>query len=197
MARDTSEKREALRTRLIDIAERRIAEGGLEVIKARELAREAECSVGAIYNVFGDIRELVLAVNGRTFQRIGETVGAASHERIPSPEATLVALSTAYLHFAIENRLLWRALFDVELSEAAGVPDWYLAELDQLFTYISIPLAQVYPDYSATDIGLMTRTLFSSVHGIVLLGLENRISSVPSAELERMIELLLTNISTR
>ncbi|MEM8592976.1 MAG: TetR/AcrR family transcriptional regulator, partial [Pseudomonadota bacterium] len=124
MARDTAEKREALKARLTDIAERQIAEGGLEVVKARELAKEAGCSVGAIYNVFGDIRELILAVNSRTFKRIGTTVGAASHEKSETPEETLVTLSTAYLHFAIENRLLWRALFDVELTEESGVPEW-------------------------------------------------------------------------
>ncbi|MEM9438502.1 MAG: TetR/AcrR family transcriptional regulator [Pseudomonadota bacterium] len=197
MARDTAQKREALRTRLIDIAESRIAEGGLETLKARDLAKEAGISVGAIYNVFGDIRELVLAVNGRTFKRIGETVGAASHARSPSPEQTLVALSTAYLHFAIDNRLLWRALFDVELTEESGIPDWYMAELGRLFAFISEPLAKVYPDYGPEDIELMTRALFSSVHGIVILGLENRISGVPSRELERMIELVLTNIAAR
>ena len=41
----------------------------------------------------------------------------------------------------------------------------------------------------------MTRALFSSVHGIVLLGLERRISGVPPEKLERMIELVLSNIA--
>ncbi|MEL6549388.1 MAG: TetR/AcrR family transcriptional regulator [Pseudomonadota bacterium] len=197
MARDTTEKREALRTRLIDIAERRIAEGGLASLKARDLAQEAPCSVGAIYTVFGDLKAIALAVNGRTFKRIGETVGAASHQKGLPPEETLVALSTAYLHFATENPALWRALFDIELTEQDEVPDWYLAELKQLFGFIAAPLAQVYPEYSEADIALMTRALFSSVHGIVLLGLERRISGVPLEELERMIELVLTNIATR
>ena len=197
MARDTAEKREALKTRLIDVAERQIAAGGLDTLKARELAKEAPCSVGAIYNVFGDLHELALAVNGRTFKRIGETVGAASHRDSDTPEATLVALSTAYLHFAIENPKLWRALFDVELTEDMNVPEWYIEELRQLFTFIAVPLREVYPEYSPEDIELMTRALFSSVHGIVLLGLERRISGVPTDQLERMIELVLSNIAAR
>ncbi|MEM1237465.1 MAG: TetR/AcrR family transcriptional regulator [Pseudomonadota bacterium] len=197
MARDTAEKREALKTRLIDIAERQIAEGGLDTLKARDLAKEAPCSVGAIYNVFGDLHDLTLAVNGRTFKRIGETVGAASHAGSDTPQDTLIALSTAYLHFAIANPRLWRALFDVELTEETGVPDWYLAELKQLFDFIAAPLREVYPEYSPEDIELMTRALFSSVHGIVLLGLERRISGVPPEKLERMITLVLSNIAAR
>ncbi|MEM1234270.1 MAG: TetR/AcrR family transcriptional regulator [Pseudomonadota bacterium] len=195
MARDTAQKREALRTRLLDIAEARIADGGLDVLKARDLAAEAPCSVGAIYNVFGDLKDIALAVNGRTFQRIGQSVGAAVHERNLPPKETLIALSHAYLHFATENPRLWRALFDLELTEDANVPDWYLAELRQLFTYIAAPLREVFPSYSDTDIELMTRALFSSVHGIVLLGLERRISGVPPEKLERMIELVLSNIA--
>ena len=197
MARGTSEKHAALRERLTDIAEARVAEGGLSALKARDLAKAAECSVGAIYNVFGDLNALVLAVNGRTFKRIGEKVGAASHAKALSPEDTLVALSTAYLHFAADNPRLWRALFDIELTEADDVPEWYLLELKRLFSYIAGPLAKVYPDYSDQDIELMTRALFSSVHGIVLLGLEQRISGVPFEKLERMIALVLKNIATR
>lgn len=195
MARDTAEKHEALRTRLIDIAERRIADGGLDVLKARDLAKEAPCSVGAIYNVFGDLRDIVLAVNGRTFKRIGETVGASVRDQNLAPRDTLIALSLAYLDFATKNPRLWRALFDLELTEDAEVPDWYRAELRQLFAYIAAPLTRVYPNYSDTDVELMTRALFSSVHGIVLLGLERRISGVPHDKLERMIELVMTNLT--
>ncbi|MEM6342162.1 MAG: TetR/AcrR family transcriptional regulator, partial [Pseudomonadota bacterium] len=38
---------------------------------------------------------------------------------------------------------------------------------------------------------------FSSVHGIVLLGLENRISAVPEAQLEYMIALLLRSATQK
>jgi len=41
----------------------------------------------------------------------------------------------------------------------------------------------------------MVRALFSSVHGIVLLGLENRISGVPRERIEDMISQVLTQIT--
>ena len=195
MARDTAEKHEALRTRLIDIAEARIATGGLEVLKARDLAREAGCSVGAIYTVFGDLEAIALAVNGRTFHRIGTSVSAAIAGRTLPPRETLIALSHAYLHFAAANPRLWRALFDIKLTEDTQVPPWYLAELNRLFAFIAAPLREVFPSYSAADLELMTRALFSSIHGMVLLGLERRISGVPPEKLERMIELVLSNIT--
>ncbi len=77
MAAKTEMRKAALKERLLDIAERRIAEGGLAALRARDLAAEAECSVGAIYNVYDDLNALVMAVNGRTFRALGKAVTKA------------------------------------------------------------------------------------------------------------------------
>lgn len=195
MARNTEAKRAALRETLTDLAEQRIASQGLASLRARDLAKEAGCAVGAIYIAFGDLNQVVLAVNGRTFHRIGLAVGSAIQGQNLTPKDTLIILSHAYLRFAAENPRLWRALFDVELTDDDALPDWYREELGLLFSFISEPLSQVFPDMAAPDLDLMTRALFSSVHGMVLLGLERRVSGVPIAQLERMIELVLSRVT--
>jgi hypothetical protein len=98
------------------------------------------------------------------------------------------------LAFAAENTRLWRALFDVQ-AEEAEVPDWYRAALDDLFSNIATPVAEIYPDKAPEDLVLMVRALFSAVHGIVLLGLENRISGVPVDQIERMISEVLSRLT--
>ncbi len=100
-------------------------------------------------------------------------------------------MSLAYLNFAAANPKTWRTLFDIRMSTEMAVPDWYMAELGRLFGYIAGPVSECFPDMPEDEVNLMTRALFSSVHGIVLLGLENRISGVPGDELERMIALVL------
>jgi len=197
MARDTKKRRDDLRERLIDIAEDEIREHGIASLRARKLAEQAGCAVGAIYNVFDDMTGLVLAVNGRTFHRMGANVMATVADMpSASPVDRLVAIAGGYLQFASDNPNLWRALFDIEMTSDRDVPEWYMKELGQLFTIISGPLAELNPDSSAQDIDLMTRTLFSSVHGIVLLGLERRISGVPLERMEQMIEYLLRNVTS-
>ena len=191
-------RREELRTRLIDIAEARIRCDGLGAVKARELAREADCAVGAIYNVFSDLNGLVMAVNGRTFQALGRAVAASVAAAPPNaPQAELITMSHAYLRFAAENTNLWRALFDLEMSTEMDVPQWYLAELGKLFALIAAPLAKIFPNYTRPELELMTRALFSSVHGIVLLGLQKRISGVPLDKIEDMIAILLSNVTSQ
>lgn len=196
MARNTEERRTKLREKLIDIAEARIAEEGLSAIKARALAQEAGAAVGAIYTVFDDLTDLILEVNGRTFKRLGVAVSEAAHAAADeTPSDHLVALGLAYLQFAKTETLAWRTLFEVELTEGHAVPGWYLAEMQKLFSYIGRPVTALYPDLGEADSQLMVRALFSSVHGIVWLGLERRISGVPTEELPRMIELTLRNLS--
>ena len=197
MAGKVEARREALREKLIDIAEETIAAEGMDAIRARDLAREAGCAVGAIYNVFADIAEIVIAVNGRTFRKLGKVVAASTRAAPDDPVEQLIAMSNAYLRFAIENPKLWRTLFDIQMSTQSEVPAWYLQELAALFENISRPLSRLFPGWSPDRIDLMTRTLFSSVHGIVLLGVENRISGVPRDRLEQMISLLLRNITTQ
>lgn len=196
MARDTAKRREDLRERLLDIAEAEITRNGLASLRARSMAEEAGCAVGAIYNVFDDMTGLVLAVNGRTFRRMGvfvsDTIKANPDD---TPTDCLVRIAKAYLAFASENPNLWRALFDVEMSTEGKVPAWYLDELGRLFSIISGPVSDLNPDASAAQVDLVTRTLFSSVHGIVLLGLERRISGVPRERMEDMIEYLLRHVT--
>lgn len=185
--------RDELRARLIEIAEARIHAEGISGLRARDLAREAGCALGAIYNVFSDLNQLVLAVNGRTFLRLGDQVRrtVAAHPD-PDPIAQLIAMAEGYRAFAVQNRNAWLALFDLRMSSDADVPEWYWQEMAALFEIIAAPLRQLNPESSAEELDLLVRALFSAVHGIVLLGVEKRISGVPDDRVEQMLALLIT-----
>ncbi|MDX8350909.1 TetR/AcrR family transcriptional regulator [Cognatiyoonia sp. IB215182] len=197
MATKTELRRQELRDNLIAIAERTIAQKGLTALRARDLASEAGCAVGAIYNVFGDLTDLVLAVNARTFHRLGADVAEALADAPEEPVEQLVIMAQAYHRFAAANHLSWRAMFDVERAPGETAPDWYLQEMGQLFTYISDPLAVIFPDYASHDLALLTRALFSSVHGIVLLGLDEASAGVPPDDIDRMIALVLRQMTAK
>lgn len=196
MSNKVEERRNALRVTLIDKAEARIAADGLAALRARDLAKDAGCSVGAIYNVFGDLNDLVMAVNARTFRNLGAAVTASFKGKSITSRDRLIVMSHAYLHFAEEHTMLWRALFDLNMSTDAAVPEWYVQELLSVFAYIAEPLREIFPDWPEEKIGLMTRALFSAVHGIVLLGLEKRISGVPLDRIESMIAIVLGNVTS-
>lgn len=194
MAGKVAARRAELKVKLIEAAEAQIVAGGLASVKARDLAKEAGCSLGAIYNVFDDLHDLILEVNGRTFLKLGQKVESSVADTDASPRGRLILMSNAYLDFAAENANLWRALFDIRMPATGPVPGWYLESLGKLFANIRAPLAELFPEMDDSALELMTRAMFSSVHGIVLLGLENRISGVPQDNIRQMIAQVLSRI---
>src|SRR5882762_4959962 len=149
MARQ-SDHHAVLRERLIDAAERTIAANGLAGLRARDLAREAGCAVGTIYNVFEDLDELILCVGSRTLAMLDTALGAVRLAlTYGSPEDAaddLVRLALAYLEFAAEHTVRWRALFEHRVSEDRPLPQWFVDQQHALFAQVERPLVTLLPD---------------------------------------------------
>ena len=190
-----SERRQAQLGALIDAAERRIAEGGMASLKARDLAADIGIALGGLYNIVADLDELSLRVSSRTLARLGEALTATS-EALPlqtkaDAVTRLVAIAHAYLHFARDNLRLWRTLFEVRLAAGTALPAWAADDQLRLFRHVADPLALLVPDMDEAQQTLAARTLFAAVHGIVTLGLEERLVAVPLTALEAQIEWLV------
>jgi AcrR family transcriptional regulator len=181
------ERREKLRTDLILAAERMIAERGLAGLKTRDLAREIGCANGAVYNLVADVDELILRVGSRTLRRLDEALSAAERAGEPSPQETLVRIAIAYCDFAAENLELWRALFEHRMEADKALPDWSIDDQMQLFRHIYRPLAALFPKRGAEELGITARSLYSAVHGMVALGLEQKLVAVPLPALRKEI----------
>jgi AcrR family transcriptional regulator len=179
-------RRAELREKLIDAAERLIEAHGLSGVKARPLAEAANCALGAIYNVFPDLDALILAVSARTLERLDAHLApvlADAEKAGSSPTDTarrgLLDLALAYLDFAYAHRASWRALFEHRLPEGRSVPEWLIADQARLFGKVEALLAPLLPSMSDADRALTARSLFSAVHGLVLLGLEEKLTAMP------------------
>lgn len=189
-SKKTPDRRAALRERLLDAGERAIAAGGLQNLKARELAAEAGCAVGAIYNVFDDLDEMILRIGSRTLALLENTLAAPAAGASPDAADDLARLAHGYLEFARTHKLLWRALFEHRLSGDRAVPSWFLEDQNRLFALLDAPLARLLPGEPAPARALLARTLFSAVHGIVSLGLEEKLAPMPAKTLDAQLERL-------
>ncbi|QPF91087.1 TetR/AcrR family transcriptional regulator [Bradyrhizobium commune] len=185
------ERREKLRSDLILAAERMIADRGLAGLKTRDLAREIGCANGAVYNLVADVDELILRVGSRTLLRLDDALSAAENAAVPSPRGTLVRIAIAYCDFAAENLELWRALFEHRMAADKIVPDWSIDDQMQPFRHIYKPLALLLPKRSPEELGITARSLFSAVHGMVALGLEQKLVAVPLPALRDEIAVLV------
>src|SRR5512144_1479978 len=191
MMSKTLERRAKQLESLILAAETAIAARGLTGLKSRELAAEIGVANGAVFNLVDDMDELILRVGSRTLARLDAALSAAESDGAPSPAETLVRIALAYCDFAAENLELWRALFEHRMAPEKPVPEWAVEEQMNLFRHIYHPLANLFPERTPAELGVTARSLFSAVHGMVLLGLEQKLIAVPVSALRKEIAAIV------
>jgi AcrR family transcriptional regulator len=185
------ERRAKQRKELILAAERSVAAAGLAGLKTRDLAREIGVANGAVYNLVEDVDELILRVGSRTLARLDASLTSAESDGPASPRETLVRIAVAYCDFAAENLELWRALFEHRMAPGKPIPEWASSEQMDLFRHIYRPLAELFPQRTPAELGVTARSLFSAVHGMVLLGLEQKLIAVPVEALRKEIATIV------
>jgi AcrR family transcriptional regulator len=186
------ERREKFRAALILAAEGTIAVKGLAGLKTRDLAREIGVANGAVYNLVEDVDELILKVGSRTLARLDAALSAAEQSEPASPAKQLVRVAIAYCDFAADNLELWRALFEHRMAPGKPVPEWAIREQMELFRHIYAPLAELFPKHSSDELSIRARSLFSAVHGMVALGLEQKLIAVPIGALRHEIATIVS-----
>ncbi len=189
----TAERRQALRSALIEAADMRIAKDGLSALTARTVASDVGCSVGAIYNVFEDLDGLIMAVNSKTLARLDREIATSlsSVSEDQSPVESLVAIGLAYCRFAAQHPRLWSALFEQGQKTDRVIPDWHMDEHIRLFTHVLTILKELAPEQSDEQTWSQARLMFSAVHGVVSLGMHELFIAVPSDEIEMQVEVLV------
>jgi hypothetical protein len=145
-----------------------------------------------------DLDDLIFAVNSRTLTALERDLAVAEQVSGVAQEATavdrLVRLGTAYLTFAATHTLRWRALFEHRPPQGKLQPDRYLDEQRQLFRLVEEPLGELQPHLSSERRALVARSLFSAVHGMVMLGLEEKLQTLPLASLREQVAFIVSTI---
>ena len=143
-----------------------------------------------LYNAVQDLDQLVMLVNSRTLERLGNALRAAvTSEQVPAE--TMQALARTYVEFAESDTNLWSAIFNHRLPEGTEVPDWHGAEYAVLIKEIIAPLSLMRPDLDVTQLRFRAQTMFAAVHGVVQLSIHGRFVGTPREMLASEVEALL------
>ena len=169
---------------MLGTARRIISAKGLISLKVRDVAEAAECSIGSVYNEFGDFDGLILTVNRETIQRLTEKLRAVPDA---DPRAQLHGLAGGYLEFATDHANLLRSLFEHRMEEGRPFPQDILSMVMEAFALMYPPFFRLLPNRNPAEVALIARTMFSAVHGIITLGLEERMIAVPPAKLRQQL----------
>lgn len=174
MGRRSSHTAEELRELIVEASTALITEGGLCSLSAREVARRIGYSPGTLYNVFENLDDLVLTIEGRLIDGL-----AAELDRVPqigSPQEQALALGRAYMKYTSEKPKLWNLLFEHHLPPGRDVPVWYHQKIDGLMQRVEFAIAPLMPDSKPEVVKRTAQVLWAGVHGITSLATADKLS---------------------
>lgn len=167
MARRSDHTRKELWRLALDASKRIVEKEGLRGLRARQIARDIGYTIGTLYNLFEDLDDLIMHMNGETLDQLMEACSKVELTQDPSMDLEL--LVQRYLRFTHENPKLWNAVFEHKLPEDRPVPDWFSEKVSSLLQIIERALAPILSGRSPDEIHLHARILWMSLFGMTVL----------------------------
>jgi AcrR family transcriptional regulator len=141
--RDAGDGRAAQRSMALEAAARIVAADGLRALTARRLAEAVGCSVGTLYNLFGNTDAVVRALNLETLRALDAALAAAWARPAATAQQAVLGIARAYLDFTAAHRPRWAAV--LEFAPAASHPETDDA-IDALVARVDAALAPLCAD---------------------------------------------------
>jgi AcrR family transcriptional regulator len=111
----------ALRAHVVDVALATLASDGVSGLTTRNVARQAETSTPAVYELFGDKAGLVRELFFEGFRRLRQRLDRL--ETTDDPRADLLKVLRAYREFVRDNPELAQVMFSRSFADFDPGPD--------------------------------------------------------------------------
>ncbi|GHB17009.1 TetR/AcrR family transcriptional regulator [Salinicola rhizosphaerae] len=172
MARPRQHAPDALHAQVMAACDAWLRESPVHTLSLRSLARDVGCAPSTLLKLYGSFSNLLQYVNIETLDRMG---AAVAHLEDAAPEPQLKALALAYWQFAQHEPHRWQMLFEFPLAEEGELDERQNHIIEALFVRVEAALTHHQPRLDEATARRMARTLWGSVHGLVQLGLNDRL----------------------
>lgn len=189
MGRRSVHTADELRELILEASTELIKETGYTGLSAREIARRINYSPGTLYNVFENLDDLVLTIEGRLLDRLLEALAQSADGADPSERVHLLA--ARYLKFTHDNPRLWNLLFEHHLPSGREVPAWYQEKLESLLGEVERALTPLMEGVDPKAIRRSARVLWSGVHGITSLSTAEKLAIIPKDSAGELLDNLI------
>lgn len=192
MARPRQHAPDALHAQVMHACDEWLAQQPVHGLSLRALAREIGCAPSTLLKLYGSFNNLLQHVNVETLARLQRMITALDDD---APEPWLRSLAHAYWCFAEKACYRWQLLFDYPLAQEGELDQRQSDLIQALFTQVESSLKTYQPALDDLEARRLGRTLWGSVHGLVQLGLNERLGYWQGQQL-KVDELLDQLVST-
>lgn len=191
MARRNDHTREQLVSLTLDTVKAFLEENTHHELSLRKVANMIGYVPSTLVNVFGNYNLLLLHAIAQTLDELSEQANTVVSKTTNSKDA-LYELAFCYHDFAQQHPYRWQLIFQHNMN-GDQLPEWQAERIDNMTGMLESLLAELAPYRSKQEVLQASRVLWSGVHGITLLSVDDKFFSSEPIDGKELINNLISN----
>lgn len=191
MARRNDHTREQLISLTLDTVKAFLEENTHHELSLRKVANMIGYVPSTLVNVFGNYNLLLLHAIAQTLDELSEQAKTVVSKTTNSKDA-LYELAFCYHDFAQQHPYRWQLIFQHNMN-GDQLPEWQAERIDNMTGMLESLLAELAPSRSKQEVLQASRVLWSGVHGITLLSVDDKFFSSEPIDGKELINNLISN----
>tara|TARA_Y100001956_G_C4126800_1_gene190583 strand:+ start:1469 stop:2059 length:591 start_codon:yes stop_codon:yes gene_type:complete len=191
MARRNDHTREQLIALTLDTVKDFLEENSYHELSLRKIANMIGYVPSTLVNVFGNYNLLLLHVVAKTLDELSEEAKLVVGES-QDHKAALYQLAYCYHDFAQKHPHRWQLIFEHNMN-GETLPEWQAQRIDSMTGMLEHLLRVLAPERSEDEVLKASRVLWSGVHGITLLSVDDKFFAADPIDGKELIDNLLSN----
>ncbi|PSW21531.1 TetR/AcrR family transcriptional regulator [Photobacterium sanctipauli] len=189
MARRNDHTREELVNMTLEQVKNFLNEHPHHELSLRKVAAMIGYVPSTLVNVFGNYNLLLLHAVAQTLDELF-AAAEAEMQQASSPEDALSKLAYCYLDFAAQNPYRWQLIFQHTMN-GEELPEWQSERIDNLTGILEALIRQINAKLTEEETLEASRVLWSGVHGITLLTVDDKLFTSTPVDGKALIDNLL------
>ncbi|RTZ16495.1 TetR/AcrR family transcriptional regulator [Vibrio aquaticus] len=194
MARRNDHTREQLIALTLNTVKEFLASNSHHDLSLRKIANMIGYVPSTLVNVFGNYNLLLLHAVAQTLDELSQEAGQVVANSEDHTTA-LYELAYCYHDFAQRHPHRWQLIFEHNMNGEA-LPEWQSERIDSMTGMLEHLLKALAPQRSDEEVLKASRVLWSGVHGITLLSVDDKFFAAKPIDGKELIENLLSNYLT-
>jgi len=191
MARRNDHTREELIALTLSSVKDFLQEHSYHELSLRKIANMIGYVPSTLVNVFGNYNLLLLHIVAQTLDELAmESQSVVSQSN--NPKEALYQLAYCYHDFALKNPYTWQLIFEHNMN-GEELPEWQTERISNMTSMLEELLTILSPQRTASEVLQASRVLWSGVHGITLLSVDDKFFAEEPIDGKQLIDNLLTN----
>ncbi|WP_428774048.1 TetR/AcrR family transcriptional regulator [Vibrio sp.] len=191
MARRNDHTRDELIALTLDTVKQFLSEHSYHELSLRKVATMIGYVPSTLVNVFGNYNLLLLHAVAQTLDELADEARQVVCQAA-EPKTALYQLAYCYHDFALQHPYRWQLIFEHNMN-GEMLPEWQANRINNMTGMLEGLLRELAPQRSDAEVLKASRVLWSGVHGITLLSVDDKFFASEPVDGKALIEDLLSN----